>query len=97
MLFSRFDTESSLWGPFLSVVNEEQARQSDRRYWSLSSDGTALTEGVHTLTHTSHIIFSAGSYFALLLWLITVPVLPSGANDFKIEEAQKITIQNKSY
>ncbi|CAG08472.1 unnamed protein product [Tetraodon nigroviridis] len=40
-----FDTESSLWGPFLSVVNGEQARQSDRRYWSLSSDGAALTEG----------------------------------------------------
>lgn len=49
MRFSRFDTESSLWGPFLSVVNGEQARQSDRRYWSLSSDGTALTMGGHTL------------------------------------------------
>lgn len=61
MLFSRFDTESSLWGPFLSVVNEEQARQSDRRYWSLSSDGTALTEGGHTLKHSAHITFSAGS------------------------------------
>uniref|UniRef100_A0A087XSM9 Transcobalamin II n=1 Tax=Poecilia formosa TaxID=48698 RepID=A0A087XSM9_POEFO len=41
-----FQKESSLWGPFLSVVNGEQARQSDRRYWHLSSDGTALTEGV---------------------------------------------------
>ncbi|KAK5910236.1 hypothetical protein CesoFtcFv8_004089 [Champsocephalus esox] len=41
-----FDKESSLWGPFLSVVNGEQARQSDRRYWHLSSDGTALSEGV---------------------------------------------------
>lgn len=41
-----FETESSLWGPFLSVINGEQARQSDRRYWSLSSDGTALNEGV---------------------------------------------------
>ncbi|CAI5650302.1 unnamed protein product [Oreochromis niloticus] len=41
-----FEKESSLWGPFLSVVNGEQARQSDRRYWHLSSDGTALTEGV---------------------------------------------------
>ncbi|XP_011614010.1 transcobalamin-2 [Takifugu rubripes] len=40
-----FETESSLWGPFLSVVNGEQARQSDRRYWSLSSNGNALTEG----------------------------------------------------
>lgn len=75
MLFSRFDTESSLWGPFLSVVNEEQARQSDRRYWSLSSDDTALTEGGHTLTHTSNSICSAGSsHFTLLLWLKTVPV-----------------------
>lgn len=41
-----FDTETSLWGPFLSAVNGEQARQSDRRYWHLSSDGTALNEGV---------------------------------------------------
>uniref|UniRef100_A0A8C9XW18 Transcobalamin II n=2 Tax=Sander lucioperca TaxID=283035 RepID=A0A8C9XW18_SANLU len=42
----KFETESSLWGPFLSVVNGEQARQSDRRYWHLSSDGTALSQGV---------------------------------------------------
>lgn len=41
-----FDKESSLWGPFLSAVNGEQARQSDRRFWHLSSDGTALTQGV---------------------------------------------------
>ncbi|XP_070820617.1 transcobalamin-2 [Chaetodon trifascialis] len=41
-----FDKESSLWGPFLSMVNGEQARQSDRRYWHLSSDGTALSQGV---------------------------------------------------
>ncbi|XP_044053054.1 transcobalamin-2 [Siniperca chuatsi] len=41
-----FEKESSLWGPFLSAVNEEQARQSDRRYWHLSSDGTALSQGV---------------------------------------------------
>lgn len=74
MLFSRFDTESSLWGPFLSVVNEEQARQSDRRYWSLSSDGTALTEGGHTLRNTLltlHFLLAA----LILIWLITVPVL----------------------
>ncbi|XP_049906016.1 transcobalamin-2 [Epinephelus moara] len=42
-----FEKESSLWGPFLSMVNGEQARQSDRRYWHLSSDGTALTEGIN--------------------------------------------------
>ncbi|XP_029018143.1 transcobalamin-2 isoform X2 [Betta splendens] len=42
-----FETESSLWGPFLSMVNGEQARQSDRRYWHLSSDGTGLTEGIN--------------------------------------------------
>ncbi|XP_071379273.1 transcobalamin-2 [Centroberyx affinis] len=42
-----FEKESSLWGPFLSVVNEEQARQSDRRYWHLSSDGTALSQGIN--------------------------------------------------
>merc|ERR1712212_321525 len=41
-----FETESSLWGPFLSVVNGEQARQSDRRYWRTTSDGTALTQGI---------------------------------------------------
>lgn len=41
-----FEKESSLWGPFLSVVTGEQARQSDRRYWHLSSDGTALTQGI---------------------------------------------------
>ncbi|XP_042343898.1 transcobalamin-2 [Plectropomus leopardus] len=42
-----FEKESSLWGPFLSAVNGEQARQSDRRYWHLSSDGTALSEGIN--------------------------------------------------
>ncbi|XP_067295050.1 transcobalamin-2 [Pseudorasbora parva] len=41
-----FSTEDSLWGPFLSVVNEEQARQTDRRYWHISSDGTSLTQGI---------------------------------------------------
>ncbi|KAG1958685.1 transcobalamin-2 [Pimephales promelas] len=42
-----FSTENSLWGPFLSVVNEEQARQTDRRYWQVSSDGTSLTQGIN--------------------------------------------------
>ncbi|XP_061116375.1 transcobalamin-2 [Conger conger] len=41
-----FETEPSLWGPFLSVVNGERARQSDRSYWSLSSDGTSLSQGI---------------------------------------------------
>ncbi|XP_029295756.1 transcobalamin-2 [Cottoperca gobio] len=41
-----FETQSSLWGPFLSAVNGEQARQSDRRYWHLSSEGTALSQGI---------------------------------------------------
>lgn len=41
-----FEKESSLWGPFLSSVNGEQARQSDRRYWHLSADGAALSQGV---------------------------------------------------
>lgn len=54
MLFGRFETESSLWGPFLSMVNGEQARQSDRRYWHLSSNGTALSEGEDTYTHILH-------------------------------------------
>ncbi|KAI4874920.1 hypothetical protein NFI96_012937 [Prochilodus magdalenae] len=41
-----FEKEDSLWGPFLSRVNGEQARQTDRRYWHLSSDGIALKEGI---------------------------------------------------
>lgn len=41
-----FEKELSLWGPFLSAVNGEQARQSDRRYWHLSSDGIALSQGI---------------------------------------------------
>lgn len=41
-----FENESSLWGPFLSVVNGERARQSDRRYWHLSSEGAALSQGI---------------------------------------------------
>nr|XP_057926834.1 transcobalamin-2 [Doryrhamphus excisus] len=41
-----FEQESSLWGPFLSVVNGERARQSDRRYWHLSSGDAALTQGI---------------------------------------------------
>lgn len=42
-----FEKESSLWGPFLSVVNGEQARQSDRRYWHLSAEGASLTQGIN--------------------------------------------------
>ncbi|KAL2091941.1 hypothetical protein ACEWY4_011739 [Coilia grayii] len=41
-----FEKEMSLWGPFLSSVNGEQARQSDRRYWRLSSEGQALGQGI---------------------------------------------------
>ncbi|XP_062307864.1 transcobalamin-2 [Osmerus eperlanus] len=41
-----FKKEDSLWGPFLSVVNKENARQTDRRYWQLSSDGAALSHGI---------------------------------------------------
>ncbi|KAM9811054.1 transcobalamin-2 [Neosynchiropus ocellatus] len=60
----KFETESSLWGPFLSVINGEMARQSDRRYWRVSSDGVGLNESV---------------------------------GDFKIEAAQRITIENTTY
>ncbi|XP_072521177.1 transcobalamin-2 [Salminus brasiliensis] len=59
-----FEKEDSLWGPFLSQVNREQARQTDRRYWHLSSNGNSLTQGI---------------------------------KDYKIEEAQKITIKNTAY
>ncbi|XP_064824881.1 transcobalamin-2-like isoform X2 [Oncorhynchus masou masou] len=41
-----FEKEPSLWGPFLSVVNGERARQTDRRYWRLSSDGNTLSQGI---------------------------------------------------
>ncbi|KAM9464328.1 transcobalamin-2-like isoform 1-T1 [Salvelinus alpinus] len=41
-----FEKETSLWGPFLSVVNGERARQTDRRYWQLSSDGDTLSQGI---------------------------------------------------
>ncbi|XP_076846050.1 transcobalamin-2 isoform X2 [Brachyhypopomus gauderio] len=41
-----FEMETSLWGPFLSRVNGEWARQSDRRYWHMSSDGKALSQGM---------------------------------------------------
>ncbi|KAJ7994305.1 hypothetical protein DPEC_G00264500 [Dallia pectoralis] len=59
-----FEKENSLWGPFLSTVNGERARQTDRRYWRISSDGNALSQGI---------------------------------KDFKIDMAQKITIENTSY
>ncbi|XP_053509826.1 transcobalamin-2 [Ictalurus furcatus] len=42
----RFETEDSLWGPFLSVLNGEQARQTDRRYWHLASNGQGLSQGI---------------------------------------------------
>ncbi|XP_068594648.1 transcobalamin-2 [Brachionichthys hirsutus] len=45
-----FEVQTSLWGPFLSAINGEQARQSDKRYWHLSSDGSALNEGVGDYT-----------------------------------------------
>lgn len=41
-----FEKESSLWGPFLSIVNGERARQTDRRYWHLTSDGSTLDQGI---------------------------------------------------
>lgn len=41
-----FETETSLWGPYLSVVNGERARLSDRFFWHLSSDGTSLGQGI---------------------------------------------------
>lgn len=48
-MYQSFSTEDSLWGPFLSVVNEEQARQTDRRYWHISTDGKSLTQGERIL------------------------------------------------
>lgn len=45
LFFCRFEKEDSLWGPFLSVVNGEQARQTDRRYWHIASDGKTLSRG----------------------------------------------------
>ncbi|KAK2845381.1 hypothetical protein Q7C36_010235 [Tachysurus vachellii] len=42
----KFEKEDSLWGPFLSVVNGEQAQQTDRRYWHIASDGQGLNQGI---------------------------------------------------
>lgn len=42
----KFEKEDSLWGPFLSVINGEHARQTDRRYWHIASDGKALNQGI---------------------------------------------------
>ncbi|TSU24208.1 Transcobalamin-2 [Bagarius yarrelli] len=51
----KFEKEDSLWGPFLSAINGEHARQTDRRYWHLASDGKGLNQGkTHTLTVLSH-------------------------------------------
>lgn len=41
-----FEVESSLWGPFLSVVNGEQARSSDSRYWHIASNGIGINQGI---------------------------------------------------
>uniref|UniRef100_A0A8B9H0D2 Transcobalamin II n=1 Tax=Astyanax mexicanus TaxID=7994 RepID=A0A8B9H0D2_ASTMX len=49
-----FETENSLWGKFLSRVNGEQARQTDRRYWNLSTDGTNLTQGMEDFNITAN-------------------------------------------
>ncbi|CAL8342932.1 unnamed protein product [Lota lota] len=42
-----FEVEPSQWGPFLSNVNGEHARQSDGRAWLLLSDGVPLSEGIN--------------------------------------------------
>lgn len=42
-----FEVEPSQWGPFLSNVNGEHARQSDRRAWNLLSDGALLSQGIN--------------------------------------------------
>ncbi|KAK0138736.1 Transcobalamin-2 [Merluccius polli] len=41
-----FEVEPSQWGPYLSNVNGEHARQSDRRAWYLLLDGVPLSEGI---------------------------------------------------
>ncbi|XP_030214329.1 transcobalamin-2 [Gadus morhua] len=42
-----FKVQPTQWGPFLSNVNGEHARQSDRRAWLLLSDGVPLSEGIN--------------------------------------------------
>lgn len=42
-----FEVEPSQWGPFLSNVNGEHARQSDSRFWHLLADGVSLSEGIN--------------------------------------------------
>ncbi|MBN3311300.1 transcobalamin-2 [Amia ocellicauda] len=42
-----FETETSLWGPYLSVVNGLRARQADRTFWQLlQSPDSPLIEGI---------------------------------------------------
>ncbi|TRY54453.1 hypothetical protein DNTS_023718 [Danionella cerebrum] len=59
-----FSTEESLWGAFLSVVNEEQARQTDRRYWLVSSEGTSVTQGIkdYKIVSAQHITIKNTGY-----------------------------------
>ncbi|XP_068167446.1 transcobalamin-2 [Antennarius striatus] len=59
-----FDVETSLWGPFLSRINGEQARQIDRRYWHLSSDDSALNEGIgdFKIEHSQRIVIKNTGY-----------------------------------
>lgn len=51
ILVDRFDTENTMWGPFLSAINGEQARQSDRGYWQVSSNDVLLPKGENKLTN----------------------------------------------
>ncbi|KAL4646643.1 transcobalamin-2-like isoform X2 [Arapaima gigas] len=60
----KFETEPSLWGPFLSVVNGVRARQSDRNYWHLSSDGISLNQGIddYKIQHSQMITIKKTNY-----------------------------------
>lgn len=49
-----FEVESSQWGPFLSSVNGEHARQSDRRAWHILTDGIPLMEGINDFKINGH-------------------------------------------
>ncbi|XP_028664267.1 transcobalamin-2 [Erpetoichthys calabaricus] len=41
-----FETENSLWGPYLTVVNKVKALAKDKTYWQLRTLDTVLLEGI---------------------------------------------------
>ncbi|XP_069038386.1 transcobalamin-2 [Lepisosteus oculatus] len=60
-----FKTETSLWGPFLSVINGHRASQAEREYWQLlKSPDTPLVEGIrdYKVQEEAHIVIRKTSW-----------------------------------